>query len=94
MNNDNVIELKKPDTFVDDPISDILRQGARKLLAQALETEIEVFISQYKDLTDEMGRQRIVRNGHMPEREIQTGIEARNRFLQYHATRRLHGSKL
>ncbi len=76
MNNDNVIELKKPDTFVDDPITDILRQGARKLLAQALETEIEIFISQYKDLTDELGRQRIVRNGHLPEREIQTGIGA------------------
>jgi transposase-like protein len=76
MSNDNVIELKKPDTFVDDPITDILRQGARKLLAQALETEIEIFISQYKDLTDQMGRQRIVRNGHLPEREIQTGIGA------------------
>jgi transposase-like protein len=76
MSNDNVIELKKPDTFFDDPITDILRQGARKLLAQALETEIEIFISQYKDLTDQMGRQRIVRNGHLPEREIQTGIGA------------------
>jgi transposase-like protein len=76
MSNDNVIELKKPDTFVDDPITDILRQGARKLLAQALETEIEIFISQYKDLTDQIGRQRIVRNGHLPEREIQTGIGA------------------
>lgn len=76
MSNDNVIELKKPDTFVDDPITDILRQGAIKLLAHALETEIEIFINHYKDLTDEMGRQRIVCNGHMPEREIQTGIGA------------------
>ncbi|MCP4744705.1 MAG: hypothetical protein GY874_00985, partial [Desulfobacteraceae bacterium] len=63
-------------TFVDDPITGILRQGARKLLAQALESEIKIFISQYRDLTDEMGRQRIVRNGHLPEREIQTGIGA------------------
>ncbi|MCP4745188.1 MAG: hypothetical protein GY874_03455 [Desulfobacteraceae bacterium] len=46
------------------------------MLAQALEAEIEIFISQYRDLTDEMGRQRIVRNGHLPEREIQTGIGA------------------
>jgi putative transposase len=76
MSNDNVIELKKPDTIVNDPITDILRQGARKLLAQALETEVEIFINQYKDLTDELGRQRIVRNGHLPEREIQTGIGA------------------
>jgi transposase-like protein len=74
MTNDNVICSKKPETFVDDPITEILRNGARKLLAQALETEIELFISQYKDLADEFGRQRIVRNGHLPEREIQTGI--------------------
>ena len=74
MTNDNVISLKKPEPFVDDPITDILRSGARKLLTQALEAEIEMFISQYKDLTDELDRQRIVRNGHLPEREIQTGI--------------------
>jgi len=76
MSNDNVIELQKTTTFIDDPITEILRQGARKLLAQALETEIEVFINQYKDLKDELGRQRIVRNGHLPERDIQTGIGA------------------
>jgi putative transposase len=76
MSNDNVIELQKTTTFIDDPITEILRQGARKLLAQALETEIEVFINQYKELKDELGRQRIVRNGHLPERDIQTGIGA------------------
>ncbi|MBW2613687.1 MAG: hypothetical protein JRE12_15200 [Deltaproteobacteria bacterium] len=48
MSNDNVIDLKKPEPFVDDPITDILRQGARKLLAQALETEIEIFLNNYK----------------------------------------------
>jgi putative transposase len=76
MSNDNVIELQKTTPFIDDPITEILRQGARKLLAQALETEIEVFINQYKELKDELGRQRIVRNGHLPERDIQTGIGA------------------
>jgi len=76
MTKDNVISLKKPGAFIDDPITEILRNGAWKLLAQALENEIEIFISQYKDLKDELGRQRIVRNGHLPEREIQTGIGA------------------
>jgi transposase-like protein len=71
---DNVVEIKKPDRFIDDPISDILRQGARNLLAQALETEIDIFLNQYKDLRDENGLQRIVRNGFLPERQIQTGI--------------------
>ena len=74
MPKDNLISLKNPDPFVDDPISEILRNGARKMLAQALEVEIESFISQYKDLSDALSRRRIVRNGHLPEREIQTGI--------------------
>ena len=39
MPKDNVIEFKKPETFVDDPITDVLRTGARKLLAEALEGE-------------------------------------------------------
>jgi putative transposase len=74
MSKDNVIAIKKPDTFVDDPISEILRQGARSLITQALEIEIEIFVNQYKDLRDQMGLQRIVRNGYLPERQIQTGI--------------------
>jgi hypothetical protein len=41
MHKDNVIELKKPERFVDDPITEVLRKGARKLLAEALEVEIE-----------------------------------------------------
>lgn len=74
MSKDNVFELKKPETFIDDPLTEILRQGARRLLTEALKTEIELFMSQYQGLTDPAGRQRLVRNGHMPEREIQTGI--------------------
>lgn len=74
MSKNNVIDLKKPEPFVDDPITDILRQGARKLLTAALEAEIENFLSQYKDIADENGCQRIVRNGYLPEREIQTGL--------------------
>jgi transposase-like protein len=74
MSQDNVIDLKKPEPFIDDQITAILRQGARQLLAQALEVEVELFISQYAELKDEIGRQRIVRNGYLPEREIQSGI--------------------
>ena len=76
MSNISVTELKKPESFVDDPITDILRQGARKLLSQALEAEVEFFLNQYIDLKDDAGRQRMVRNGYMPEREIQSGIGA------------------
>ena len=46
MSKDNVIDLKKPEPFIDDQITTIIRQGARKLLAQALEAEIELFTNQ------------------------------------------------
>jgi len=74
MAKDNVIDLKNPEPFIDDPITGILRSGARKLLAQALEVEITSFLTQYADLSDDQGRKRITRNGYLPEREIQTGI--------------------
>ena len=74
MAKDNVIDLKKPESFIDDPITDILRQGARRLLCAALEAEVETFLKQYKDISDGKGCQRVVRNGYLPEREIQTGI--------------------
>jgi putative transposase len=74
MSKDNVIDFKKPESFVDDPLTDVLRTGARKLLREALEAEIEGFLSQYRDLKDHQARQRVVRNGYLPERDIQTGI--------------------
>ncbi len=74
MSKDNVIAIKTPETFVDDPITEILRQGARSLISQALEIEIENFLNQYKELKDQMGLQRVVRNGYLPGRQIQTGI--------------------
>lgn len=74
MKEHTVVELKKPGSVIDDSITDILRKGAVKLLARALEAAIEAFISEYSELRYGDGRQRITRNGHLPEREIQTGI--------------------
>lgn len=74
MKKDNLIELKNPEPFIDDPITEILRNGARELLAEALEAEIKGFLSQYADLKDDHGRMRVTRNGYLPKREIQTGI--------------------
>jgi putative transposase len=65
MPKDNVVDFKKPETFIDDPITDVLRTGAKKLLAEALEAEIESFLCQYRDLRDDQGRKRVVRNGHL-----------------------------
>ena len=50
MKKDKVIELKRPETFVKDPLTEILREGARKLLAEALKAEIEDFIHEYEHL--------------------------------------------
>lgn len=61
-------------TFVDNPITDILRQGDRKLFAEALKAEIESFLSQYADFKEDRGLKRITRNRYLPKREIQTGI--------------------
>ena len=74
MRKDNVIDFKKPEPFIDHPITTLLRQGARQLLNAALEAEISIFLNHYKEIQDNKGRQRVVRNGYLPEREIQTGI--------------------
>jgi hypothetical protein len=58
----------------DDPLLEVLRSGARRMLQQAIEAEIETFLAAHAELEDGHGRRRVVRNGHAPEREIQTGI--------------------
>ena len=73
MTNTNVIKLAQPGTFTDS-LTEILRNGARALLTQAVETEVADFLGRYANLKTEAGRQRVVRHGHLPEREIMTGI--------------------
>jgi putative transposase len=69
----NVVPLRQPDE-IDDPLTTILRTGARQLLAQAVEMEAEAFLAAMKGLKLLDGRDRLVRHGHGPERTIQTGI--------------------
>lgn len=71
--NSTVVRLRQPDD-VDDPLTSILRSGARQLLAQAIEMEAEAFLAAMKDQKLPDGRDRVVRHGHGPERTIQTGI--------------------
>ena len=68
-----VVSLRKPETL-EDPLTTILRSGARQLLAQAIEAEIETFLATMKDQRLADGRERLVRHGFGPERVIQTGI--------------------
>jgi putative transposase len=69
----NIVSLRQP-TEIDDPLTNILRTGARQLLAQAVEVEAETFLAAMKDLKLADGRDRVVRHGHGPTRTIQTGI--------------------
>ena len=59
-----------------DVLTDILRDGARRLLAQAVEAEVTAWIDDHAHLVDDRGRRQVVRNGHLPGRAIQTGIGA------------------
>ena len=68
----NIVRLRQPDEF-DDPLTDVLRSGARRLLAQAIEMEAETFLAEMRDVKLPDGRERLVRHGHGPERNIQTG---------------------
>jgi transposase-like protein len=69
----NVFQLSQPGTF-NDPLTEVLRNGARALLAQAVEAEVSSLLSCHADKLTDDGRRRLVRHGHLPEREIMTGI--------------------
>src|ERR1700752_4995361 len=69
----NIVALRQPDD-IDDPLTNILRAGARQLLAQAVEIEVETFLATVKDLKLADGRARVVRHGYGPARTIATGI--------------------
>lgn len=73
MTNDNLTKLVQPGTF-DDQLTEVLRTGARALLAQAVNAEVAEFLAEHSHLKTDEGHQRVVRHGHLPEREIMTGI--------------------
>ncbi len=74
MNEDStVVRLRQPEE-IDDPLTAVLRSGARRLLAQAIESEAAAFLALMADRQLEDGRARFVRHGHGPARTVQTGI--------------------
>ena len=73
MTDHSVFKLTQPGTFCD-PLTEVLRTGARALLAQAVEAEVAAFLDGHAEVRTEDGRRRVVRHGHLPEREIMTGI--------------------
>src|SRR4029079_1162524 len=73
VSDNNVIKLTQPGAF-SDSLTEILRNGARALLGQAIKAEVAEFLAKHADLKTATGQQRVVRHGHLPEREIMTGI--------------------
>ncbi len=73
MSGSTVVPLRQPDT-VEDPLTAIMRSGARWLLARAVEAEAEAFLTEMKGLRLPDGRECLVRHGHEPQRQVQTGI--------------------
>ena len=68
-----VIPFRQPEA-IDDSLTEVAREGARRMLAQVLIAEADAFVAQWKDFKLPDGRDRVVRHGHGPQRAIQTGV--------------------
>lgn len=69
-----VLPFEQPSQFSPDPLTEVIQAGAQALLRTAIQAEVSGFISEYTHLLDEEGRQRLVRHGFLPAREMMTGI--------------------
>ena len=74
MSNDTVVNLKQPEEFSSDPLTEYLRQSARDLLANAVGLEVSRLLAEHEDNLLPDGRRAVIRNGYLPERAVQTGI--------------------
>jgi len=74
MTKTTIATLPDPSRFSPDPLTELLRSGARNLIQQAVEAELAALLSAHVAETTEDGRARLVRHGHLPEREVMTGI--------------------
>ena len=73
---EHVMGLKSPGvpTVPHDVLTDVRREGARQMLAAAADAEVLAFLAQHESLRDAHGWQRVLRNGYLPKRTIQTGL--------------------
>ncbi len=73
MANDTVVSFSNP--AFHDELSELVRDGAQRIIRQAVEAELKAYLEQYTHEQIE-GRRAVVRNGYQPEREVLTGIGA------------------
>ena len=76
MSQNTLLHESQQDLRSQDLPGQVLLDGAQRLLAKALAAEVEDYLSRYADLRDQEGKRLVVRNGHCPSREIQTGLGA------------------
>ena len=74
MSETTIAQLPDPSGFPPDPLTGVIRDGARKLIEQAIEAELAALMASYANDKLDDGRARLVRHGHLPEREILTGV--------------------
>jgi putative transposase len=72
MKKDTVVLLRQPEG--QDLLSTMLREGAQRLIGEALQVEFEEFLSRFAERHDGLGRAAVVRNGFLPQREVLTGL--------------------
>lgn len=94
MKKNTVVELKKPEVAAEDPLMEILRKGAREMLARALEAEVDTFLEHFDHVRDASGKRMVTRNGSLPERQVQTGIGDITVKVPRVADRRKEGTKV
>ncbi|MCU7887834.1 MAG: IS256 family transposase, partial [Candidatus Thiodiazotropha sp. (ex Lucinoma aequizonata)] len=73
MRKNNVVKLTGRDT-ISDPLTELLRTGAERLIYQAVEVELLELLPEHSERRTEDGKAGVVRNGHLPGRELQTGL--------------------
>lgn len=73
MSEDTVVRFRNPDS-VRDALTELLREGAGQLLRQAVQSELDELLGEHAEKRDAQGRAAVVKNGHLPEREVLTGI--------------------
>ena len=73
METSNIVDFSSRDA-ISDALTDLLGTGAQKLIASAVEAELEGFLAQYASTRTDEGHAAVVRNGHHPRRPVQTGI--------------------
>ena len=74
MSDDTIAPLPDPSGFPPDPLTDLIRGGARKLIEQAVEAELATLLAAFADHRLKDGHARLVRHGYLPEREVLTGV--------------------